>query len=46
MESTEALAKFKEIWGLGDDVGELEGARTGREGKQKQHAQFQEEPPP
>ena len=41
-ESTEALAKFEGIWGLGDNVGEPEGARTGRGGKKKRHVRFQE----
>jgi hypothetical protein len=42
-DSTEALAKFEDIWGPGDNVGEPEGARTGRGGKKKRKSRFQEE---
>lgn len=35
LDETEALQEFEDIWGTGDNVGEPEGARTGRGGKVK-----------
>lgn len=42
-EETEALENFEAIWGLGDGVGEPEGARTGGGSNRKRGVRFQGE---